>query len=114
MLIKNIFLNALKLIKYRGRDSSGAFSENVYFLGHTRLSIIDHSKLGNQPVHSSNKRFCILLNGEIYNYLELKDEITSKGIKFKSNTVTKVLLEGLAYYGENLLRGTMVCSLLFF
>ena len=99
-LSKNIFLNALELLKHRGPDSSGVFAENNYLLGHTRLSIIDLSRYGNQPMHSNNKRFCISFNGEIYNYLELKDELISKGIKFKSNTDTEVLLEGLAYFGE--------------
>lgn len=77
----------------RGPDDSGIWSNekrNV-FLGHQRLSIIDLSSAGHQPMHSSQATNSIVFNGEIYNYHELKKQLTS--INFQSNTDTEVLLE---------------------
>ncbi len=89
-------------LKHRGPDSSGSWKCNKsnIFLGHRRLSIIDLSSKGNQPMHSINKRYVIVFNGEIYNYKELKLELLEKkNIKFKNNTDTQVLLECISYFG---------------
>ena len=101
---KKNFLSVLNLLNHRGPDSSGIFSSENYHLGHTRLSIIDLSRLGHQPMHSNSGRFCISFNGEIYNYVELRSDLAAKGIKFKSNSDTEVLLEGLSYYGDDFIK----------
>ena len=87
-----------KMLKHRGPDSDGEWynkKEGVY-IGHTRLSIIDLSLKGNQPM--INNKHVLAYNGEIYNFLEIKKELEGKGIKFCSNSDTEVLLK----YWQNL------------
>ena len=84
-------------ISHRGRDDSGLWDEvtsdgSWIGLGHRRLSILDLSSAGHQPMFSENGRFGIVFNGEIYNYGELRDELRSVGCHFKSNTDTEVVL----------------------
>lgn len=88
---------------HRGPDDSGGElydSEyaNVGF-GHNRLSIIDLSKAGHQPMNFD--KYSILLNGEIYNYSEIKNDLTGLGHKFVSETDTEVVLHAFAEWGEN-------------
>lgn len=81
------------IISYRGPDSEGYWiseNGNVGF-GHRRLSIIDLSENGNQPMHFLN-RYTIIFNGEIYNYIELKETLAKDGYQFKSETDTEVLM----------------------
>jgi asparagine synthase (glutamine-hydrolysing) len=81
-------------IVHRGPDGEGHWinaSANVGF-GHRRLSIIDLSEYGKQPMHYANERYTITFNGEIYNYIELKNELITKGYTFTSNSDTEVLL----------------------
>jgi asparagine synthase (glutamine-hydrolysing) len=86
-------------IKHRGPDGDGVWisDESQIGLGHRRLAIIDLSPLGAQPMHYGEDRFTITFNGEIYNYLELKEQLQQKGYKFKSQSDTEVLL---ALYSE--------------
>ena len=69
-------------------------------LGHRRLSIIDLSPAGHQPMSNEDKSVWIVFNGEIYNYIELRKELLSKGHKFKSNTDTEVIIYLYKEYGE--------------
>ena len=81
-------------IKHRGPDNSDLWiSENkkVVF-GHRRLSIIDLSVNGNQPMHSKCKNYSIIFNGEIYNYKSISKNILEKGINLISKTDTEILL----------------------
>lgn len=71
--------------------------------GHTRLSIIDLSKRGHQPMCNDDESLWIVHNGEIYNYLEIKAELIAKGYKFKSDTDTEVLLYSYQEWGEDCL-----------
>jgi len=87
-----IFLKkALKEIKHRGPDYSGEFYDKNISLGHNRLSIIDLSKSGNQPMSNEEETIWISFNGEIYNFKELRNNL-KKNHKFKSNTDTEVLI----------------------
>ena len=61
-------------------------------LGHTRLSIIDLTSAGHQPMYSLDQRFAIVFNGEIYNYRELRRELEDLGCEFRSDSDTEVLL----------------------
>ncbi|HMU44938.1 MAG TPA: asparagine synthase (glutamine-hydrolyzing) [Chitinophagaceae bacterium] len=79
-------------LAHRGPDGEGAWSDNsgTIHLGHRRLSIIDLSEAGNQPMHYMG-RYIIIHNGEIYNYQELKEELQKKGYTFSSQTDTEVI-----------------------
>ncbi len=92
-------------IRYRGLDHQQViFSDNVC-LAHARLSIIDLSENANQPMYSRDKKLCIVFNGEIYNFLSLKDELLKKGINdFVTSSDTEVLLMLYREYGKEMLR----------
>ncbi len=79
-------------ISHRGPDASGEYFDEYVALGHQRLSIVDLSSAGTQPMTSLNKRYVIVFNGEIYNFLELRSDLESKGVIFRSKTDTEVLL----------------------
>ncbi|SHG48676.1 asparagine synthase (glutamine-hydrolysing) [Flavobacterium micromati] len=107
-LEKDADLKAMRIsLKHRGPDHFDYFSmQNVnedseVNLGHVRLSIIDTSNAGNQPMHSKNGRFTIVFNGEIYNFLDIKKEIEDKlkDIIWASSSDTEVLLAGIEVFG---------------
>jgi asparagine synthase (glutamine-hydrolysing) len=91
--------------KHRGPDYQGIYDDslNNISLGHQRLSIIDTSNLGSQPMQSEDKRYVITFNGEIYNYIELKKELERFGYIFLSNSDTEVLLKAWIHWGESCL-----------
>ena len=86
-------------IRHRGPDGEGYYVKDSIGLAHRRLSIIDLSPRGNQPMMSKDGNWVLVFNGCIYNYLELKQELRSKGHEFVSSTDTEVIVEGLAAYG---------------
>ncbi len=77
------------VIAYRGPDGEGIYIDRFIGLGHRRLSIIDLSEAGSQPMISSNKDYVISYNGEIYNFKELRTILESKGYFFKSKKVKR-------------------------
>ncbi len=85
-------------IIHRGPDDEGHFLEKNIALGFRRLSIID-LKLGHQPLSNYDESLWITFNGEIYNYLELKNELIDKGYKFKTNSDTEVIINLYDEYG---------------
>lgn len=84
-----------------GPDDEGIFEEkNIHLaFGHRRLSIIDLSNKGHQPMADINQKACITFNGEIYNYLELRDQLKSAGAEFYSRTDTEVILQAYLHWG---------------
>jgi asparagine synthase (glutamine-hydrolysing) len=78
-------------------------SDNLIILGHTRLSIIDLSLAGSQPMISQDGMVWIVFNGEIFNYIELRGELAKLGYQFKTNTDTEVLLIGYQHFGYEIL-----------
>lgn len=88
-------------IAHRGPDGEGYFLENGIALAHRRLSILDVSSKGAQPMTSKDGNWTIVFNGCIYNYLELKQELQSKGHQFVSTSDTEVISEGLSAYGQS-------------
>lgn len=92
------------LVIHRGPDSDGQWisKSNDCGFGFRRLSIIDLSSAGNQPMMTSDGNLCIVFNGEIYNYLDLRKELEEKGYKFKSRTDTEVILYGYNEWGERI------------
>lgn len=99
--------SALAAIHHRGPDDHGLELLEVaggrLFLGHARLSIIDLSEGGHQPMHSADRRYAIVFNGEIYNYRELRAELQQQGVAFHTQSDTEVLLQAWAYWGESCL-----------
>lgn len=93
------FERMVDIIEHRGPDDRGTFYENDLALGHRRLSIIDLSADGHQPFFYEN-RYVVVFNGEIYNYLELKEGLRKKGYHFSTKTDTEVLAASYAYWGE--------------
>jgi asparagine synthase (glutamine-hydrolysing) len=91
------------LLAHRGPNAEGHFFDGVCGLGHRRLSIIDLSENANQPMHSSNDRYVITFNGEIYNFQEIGAKLSGMTdcppVKFKTTSDTEVILEAFASYG---------------
>src|ERR1035437_7057373 len=76
--------------------------ENIQFaLGHRRLSIIDVSPAGHQPMCDPEKKIWIVFNGEIYNHIELREELSQKGFSFRTHTDTEVILQSYLHCGED-------------
>lgn len=90
-------------LAHRGPDGEGTFVEGGVGLGHRRLAILDLSPAGAQPRASADERFVITYNGEIFNFVELRDELIALGHRFSSRTDTEVLLAMFAQYGEAML-----------
>lgn len=84
---------------HRGPDAEGQWVDERVALGHRRLSIIDLDEKSNQPMVSHDGRYVITFNGEIYNYIELKKELSAKGACFKTNGDTEVIIEAYRKYG---------------
>ncbi len=92
-------------LAHRGPDGEGHWvnDSNTVLLGHRRLSIIDLSAAGAQPMHYCD-RYTIIHNGEIYNYLELRDQLQKKGYSFRSQTDTEVIVAAYDYWKEESLQ----------
>ncbi|UPU37631.1 asparagine synthase (glutamine-hydrolyzing) [Geomonas paludis] len=90
-------------IAHRGPDDAGYYRSEGVGLCHRRLSIIDLSERGHQPMASDDGTLCIVYNGEIYNYLEIKKELVAKGHLFRSDSDTEVVLRAYQQWGENAL-----------
>jgi asparagine synthase (glutamine-hydrolysing) len=86
---------------HRGPDDGGSWVDPTcgVALGHRRLSILDLSPEGHQPMRSADGRFVVVFNGEIYNFLELREELESDGRVFRGTSDTEVLLEGFSRWG---------------
>jgi len=97
------FQKSLKLLNHRGPDDSGLniFTTNggILAIGQTRLSIIDLTSSGHQPMQTDDGRYSIVFNGEIYNYIELREELKKEGYIFKTNSDTEVLLNAWIEWG---------------
>jgi asparagine synthase (glutamine-hydrolysing) len=113
-LFKTQLLAAQQALRHRGPDDQGleifaldCEAESAYkvlAMGQTRLSIIDLSTAGHQPMHSSDGRYTIIFNGEIYNYKELRQELIGLGNYFRTNSDTEVLLTAWRIWGASGLR----------
>lgn len=95
--------NSLRYLHHRGPDNKGFYENNNIALGFKRLSIQDISKKGNQPMISENQNYVIVYNGEIYNFLGLRNRLITKNYLFKSNTDTEVILNLYIEYGPKCL-----------
>ncbi|WP_130837069.1 asparagine synthase (glutamine-hydrolyzing) [Lachnoclostridium sp. Marseille-P6806] len=91
--------------RHRGPDDEGVFSESIsgrggVSLGHVRLSILDLTARGHQPMQSADGRYILSYNGEVYNYVELREELESEGCRFVTGTDTEVVLAAFSRWGE--------------
>ena len=93
----------MQVIKHRGPNDEGIYLQDNVGLGHVRLSILDLSMAGHQPMQDETGRYTIVLNGEIYNFIELREQLEKVGVEFVSNSDTEVLLKGYIYYGQEVL-----------
>ena len=89
--------------RHRGPDYTGKYIDKEVALGHNRLAIIDLTPSANQPFYSEDKRYSIIFNGEIYNYIELRETLISQ-YNFKTNSDTEVLLAAYIHWGEQCLK----------
>lgn len=90
-------------IAHRGPDGEGHYIDGCLGLGHRRLSIIDLSSAGHQPMASEDGRYVMTYNGEVYNFRELRVELVAKGHQFYSKTDSEVVLKSIIEWGENAL-----------
>jgi len=114
--VKADFKKLLDLSNERGPDNQGYYSNSKNLqLGFNRLSILDLSKLGNQPIHSFDNKMSMVFNGEIYNYLEIKNRLTEYGVDIKSTGDSEVLVNAFRLLGVeetiNLLDGMFAIGL---
>ncbi|MCA1634814.1 MAG: asparagine synthase (glutamine-hydrolyzing) [Acidobacteria bacterium] len=100
----------LKAIEHRGRDDEGVWTSTSVdedgrraCLGHRRLSIIDTSEAGHQPMLSEDGRYVVTYNGELYNYRELRTELKAKGHRFRTDSDTEVLIAAFAEWNTDCL-----------
>lgn len=101
---KENLVQMTRALKHRGPDDEGFFIQKNVGLGHRRLSIIDLSKTGHQPMFYDNRNLVIVYNGEIYNYLEIKQELIGLGYRFHSQSDTEVILASYREWGEQCLK----------
>jgi asparagine synthase (glutamine-hydrolysing) len=94
--------NMMNAIRHRGPDDEGIYVKDNVGLGHVRLSILDLSSAGHQPMYTSDNRYLIVFNGEIYNFVELKKELTD-GYNFRTGTDTEVILAAYQKWGQDCL-----------
>ncbi len=90
-------------IRHRGPDSDGKYVDEQIAMGFRRLSIIDLSDQGSQPIFNEDKSLVLTFNGEIYNYKDLREELVASGHKFYTQTDSEVLIHGYEQWGEDML-----------
>src|SRR4051812_45111206 len=97
--------SASACLRHRGPDDEGIWlnEENTVAFGHQRLSIIDTSKAAAQPMRFLN-RYCIVHNGELYNYIEIRQKLMQKGYSFLSQSDTEVIVAAYDAFGDDCLR----------
>ena len=89
---RELLARMVGLMHHRGPDASGLYMNGPVGLAHARLSIIDLSSAGNQPIHNEDKTVWIVFNGEIFNYPDLRKDLEAKGHRFYTQTDTEVLI----------------------
>ncbi len=99
---KELIKEMIKTLQHRGPDDSGYYIDEYVSLGHARLSIIDLSKRAKQPMSNEDGSIWITYNGEIYNYIELREELRNH--EFRSNSDTEVIIHGYEEWGIDVLK----------
>ncbi|MBN1599793.1 MAG: asparagine synthase (glutamine-hydrolyzing) [Bacteroidales bacterium] len=99
----DVLKNMMGRIRYRGPDESGMYIDEYAGIGNLRLSIIDLST-GQQPISNNDNSLWIVYNGEVFNYIELRQTLLKKGVNFKTDSDTEVILKCYEVYGEDCLK----------
>lgn len=102
-IIEAAFRKGMGRMRARGPDGEGLWQEEGVCLGHRRLAILDLDSRANQPMASADGRYVIVYNGEIYNFPELRDRLSARGISMRTRSDTEVILEMFARDGEAML-----------
>lgn len=97
---KAVLQEMTDVLRYRGPDGEGLYIKGRVGLGHRRLSVIDLSDAGRQPMADTKGQRVISYNGEVYNFRELRKQLERKGYRFRSQTDTEVILQSYAEWGE--------------
>lgn len=97
---ESTLLQMMQIMKHRGPDDRGVFLDKNLGLGFVRLSVIDLSLAGHQPKVSSDGNYVIVFNGEIFNYIELREELFYEGVSCETMSDTEVLLNAYIHWGE--------------
>ena len=92
--IRTVIQQMLEMVRHRGPDGIGIYSDENVALGNARLSIIDLDT-GDQPISNENETLWIVLNGEIFNYIELRQDLERRGHRFKTKSDTETLLHAI-------------------
>ncbi|MDO8265049.1 MAG: asparagine synthase (glutamine-hydrolyzing), partial [Candidatus Parcubacteria bacterium] len=100
---KALIQKMVEITRHRGPDAEGFYCDENISLGHARLSIIDLSENARQPIWNEDRSLCIIYNGEIYNFKELRKGLEEKGHKFKSSSDTEVIMHLYEEKGERCL-----------
>ena len=100
---ETVLVNMMDTIIHRGPDSAGKYVDEDAALGFRRLSIIDLSSVGDQPLYNEDKSMVLVFNGEIYNYRDLAAVLKAEGWVLKTTSDTEVLLTGYIAWGEKVL-----------
>ena len=90
----------IQSLRHRGPDGEGEYLDDFVSLGHKRLTIIDLSSAGQQPMPNEDESLWLIYNGEVYNYLELREELKREGHRFRSKTDSEVILHAYETWGE--------------
>jgi asparagine synthase (glutamine-hydrolysing) len=99
---KSVLQTMTRALTHRGPDEEGYHLDGLVGLGHRRLSIIDLSS-GQQPMHNADKSVTVIFNGEIFNYVELREELKKKGHRFATHSDTEVIVHGYVEWGVKVL-----------
>lgn len=100
---RSVIQQMLEMIRHRGPDGCGIYSDKDVSLGNARLSIID-LETGNQPISNEDETLWIVFNGEIFNYIELREELERRGHRFKTKSDTETLLHAYEEFGVTFLK----------
>jgi len=101
---KELLQKMTSLLSHRGPDGEGFYSDGAISFGHRRLSIIDLSALGKQPMSNEDGTIWITFNGEVYNFQELRKDLEKRGHTFSSNTDTEAIVHGYEEWGESVVQ----------
>ncbi len=101
---KELLREMTAILKHRGPDKGGLYTDENLSLGHRRLSIIDLSDNGNMPMFNEDRSIILVFNGEIYNFLELRIQLEKHGHQFQSDTDSEVIIHGYEQWGEKIIQ----------
>ena len=101
---ETILQEMCRILSHRGPDNHGIFKDFDLGLSHTRLSIIDLTSAGNQPMQTEDERYVISYNGEVFNFREIRKELTTLGWQFNSASDCEVVLKSLVQWGPNAIK----------